>query len=439
MSLRVVLPTLLAAQMLSGGAARAQGPGATPVVLDRIVAIVGTRPILYSEVQERLLLMRGEGVQLPTDSAGLTALRRQITEQLVGEELVIQEARRDTAITVSETEVQSAVDRIARQIRDQFSSELEFQRQLRQTNFVTVDEWRRWLAEQQRRQILREAYLAKLRREGKLRPIPPTEEELQEAFEQVKGTLEPRPATVSFRQVVVRAMPDSQALRDAFALADSLRTLLSTGADFGLLAGQFSADTASAERGGDLGWFRRGQMVREFEEIAFAIRPGVVSHPIQTSFGIHIIQVVRREPAEVHARHILLRPELSEAQIEGARLLADSVADALRAGAPFDSLARLYDDPEEDRVVESFPEDQLPPVYRDALAGLAEGDRTAPFRLESSGTVKYVVAQLNTRSLGGDWTLDQVRDQLSQRLGQRAAERRLLEQLRERTYVDVRI
>jgi len=422
-----------------GGTLRAQVEASQPVLLDRIVAVVGFRPIMLSEIEERLLLLRAEGAQLPSDSAGLQAMRRQVTEQFVGEELIVQAAQRDTSVRVSDTEVQSAVDRIARQIRDQFSSELEFQRQLRQTNFVTVEEWRRWLYDQQRRQLLRDAYMEKLSRDGKLRPIPPTENELREAFEQVKGTLGPRPQTISFRQIVVRARADSQSEREAYLLADSLRGALTRGADFAVVAREFSADSATAANGGDLGWFRRGQMVREFEQVAFAIRPGVISPPIQTTYGFHLIQVVRREPSEVNAKHILIRPRLSEERIEIARVLADSIAEALRVGARFDSLARMYDDPEEDRLVESFPEDQLPPAYREALAGRAEQEVTPPFRVETGGTTKFVVAQLQGRSTGGEWTLDQVRDQLIQRLGQRAAERRLLDQLRARTYVDIRI
>lgn len=435
-----IAAVVLAAQAVIGGGLHAQAGGESQrVLLDRIVAVVGTRPIMLSEIEERMLLLRAEGAQLPSDSAGLTTIRRQLTEQFVGEELVIQAAERDTAVKVSDTEVQAAVERIARQIRDQFSSELEFQRQLRQTNFVSVEEWRRWLYEQQRRQLMRDAYFEKLNRDGKLRPIPPTEEELREAFEQVKGTLGPRPATVSFRQIVVRALPDSQAEREGYLLADSLRGALSRGADFATVARQFSGDSASAANGGDLGWFRRGQMVREFEQVAFAIRPGVVSPPVQTTYGFHLIQVVRREPAEVNARHILVRPRVGEDRIVKAKALADSIADALRQGARFDSLARLYDDPDEDRLVEAFPEDQLPPVYREALAGLAELEIAPPFRLETAGVVKFVVAQLQARGTGGEWTLDQVRDQLIQRLGQRAAERRLLDQLRERTYVDIRM
>ena len=62
------------------------------------------------------------------------------------------------------------------------------------------------------------------------------------------------------------------------------------------------------ELGGDLGWNRRGRMVPEFDRMMFALNPGIISPVIETAFGFHIIRVDRVQPAEVKARHILIRP-----------------------------------------------------------------------------------------------------------------------------------
>src|SRR6266550_3370757 len=97
--------------------------------------------------------------------------------------------------------------------------------------------------------------------------------------------------------------------------------------------GETAADSVSREQGGVLGWFRRGVMVKEFEDVAFRLRPGAISDVVRTEFGFHIIQVERAQPAEIMARHILIQPTISAAQIAIARRQADSVHDALAHGA----------------------------------------------------------------------------------------------------------
>ena len=83
--------------------------------------------------------------------------------------------------------------------------------------------------------------------------------------------------------------------------AATVMALLNHGSDFGELAKEFSTDTGSGEKGGDLGWFGRGAMVAEFEEAAFSQEIGEISEPIQSQFGYHIIQVLGHDDIPLDA------------------------------------------------------------------------------------------------------------------------------------------
>ncbi|HVH11348.1 MAG TPA: peptidylprolyl isomerase [Gemmatimonadales bacterium] len=355
------------AALLCGSRAAAQARATSGGVVDRIVAVVGTKPILASQVEEQLVLAQSQGAKVPEDSAGRDAARRQLLSQMVDEELLVQQAERDTTIKVTDQEVQDAVEQTVQNVRKQFTSVVEFQGQLRAAGFVSEEEWRRWLADQQRRSILQQRLIEGLKQKGKLRPIPPSDAEIHSFWETNRAQQPKRPAAISFRQIVIVPKPDSVASARALQLAESLVVVLRAGANFAEVAKKYSADSASREQGGELGWFRRGVMVKQFEDVAFRLRPGAISDVVRTEYGFHVIQVERVQPAEILARHVLIQPTISAPQLARARRQADSVHAALAHGAPFDSLARLYADPNEPKLADALPLSELPPEYLKAI------------------------------------------------------------------------
>src|SRR3989442_7493648 len=122
-----VVVTALATLSPSAPRAAAQGRAATDRAVDRIVAVVGTKPILASQVEEQLVLAQSQGIKVPEDSAGRDAARRQILSQMVDEELMVQQAEQDTTIKVTDQEVQDAVEQTVQNVRKQFTSIPEFQ------------------------------------------------------------------------------------------------------------------------------------------------------------------------------------------------------------------------------------------------------------------------------------------------------------------------
>jgi len=428
------------------GAAAAPAPASPPgplrdtsFVVDKVVAVVGNRPILASQVDEEIFSRQSQGLKPPSSPEELAELRKQVIQSIIDEELMVQEAERDTTIKVTDQEVADGVEQQIKKVRSNFSSELDYAAELKKAGFQTPDEYRRWLFDQQRRAALQNRLIDERRGSGKLKSVVPTEREMRTFFDQQKATLEKRPATISFRQIVVAPQPSAEEKQRAYQQADSIAQGLRHGGDFAVAAKRFSMDSASRELGGSLNWFRRGTMVPEFERVAFGLKPGVISDPVETPFGYHIIQVQRSQPGEVQARHILIMPDITEQEGDSARKLAENLYQALKAGASFDSLQTRYHDKPEEREGRDVPITKLPPAYAQAIGTSGDNTVIAPFALEGTGSrVKYAVVLITSRRPEGDVRYEDVRDKVRQQLGDQLGVRRYLDALRKKAYIEIR-
>jgi peptidyl-prolyl cis-trans isomerase SurA len=423
--------------------APAQATTATTVIpLDRVVAIVGDVPITQSDVQERLLSKRQEGTQLPTDSAAFhTFLVDVVVKELVEEELLLQKGK-ELKIEVPDEDVNNTVDKQIKDIRGRFASDAEYRSELQKAGLGTPEEFRRFRADQVRRSETITRTVKKLRDDGKVISANVTDAEVEDAYQRNKSTLPKREASVSWRQIIIAPKPTAAAKAKARAKADSLLAEIKAGGDFELIAKRESDDLGSKQSGGDLGWNRRGRMVPEFDRWMFALAPGQLSPVIETAFGFHIIRVDRVQPGEVKARHILIAPKIDSADVERAKLEADSVVAAWRAGAPFDSLAKVHHDfasGEETTLLTPFPRAQLPPPYQAAFADKHPKDFVT-FEIPGNASVpaKVVVARIAAVEEGGDFTLDEVKERFRSRLAEEGGIKRLMDTLRKQTYVAVR-
>jgi peptidyl-prolyl cis-trans isomerase SurA len=437
---------LLLAALLSGSAVGAQTarPPAAPAdsVVDRIVAVVGGKAILKSNIEERILLEHPQGKNLPTTPEAMKQLRDELLEVLIDEELLVQEAAKDTTIKVLEDDLTKSVDLLMRTTRARFSTEEAYRQDIRAAGFETVDEYRSWLTDQQRRRLQINQFTANLKGSGKLKQVAPTESEIRGYFDKYKASFPKRPETVAFSQIVIAPQPKPEAKARAKSLADSILAELRKGADFAATARRFSMDPTSKELGGGLGWVRRGTgLDQRFEDVAFGLRPGVVSDPVETSFGFHLIQVERSQPAEVQVRHILIMPAIDTADADSAVRTAGRVHAELVAGAPFDSLQRIWHDKVEERDIPALPLESLPAAYGQAMAEVAEGKLSEVFRLDAPVDLlrsKYVIALITDRTPAGEVRYEDVKEQIRTGLTEQLTTQRYTQKLRRATLVDIR-
>lgn len=414
-------------------------PRAIPV--DKVIAVVGTKPIMWSEVQEYINFQRQQGAQIPQDSAAFVAYARAVISDLVDQEVLITTAK-TYKIDVTDAEVLQTVESEMKKIRDQFKSEQEYRDALKGEGFGTVEELRKIRVERAKRDLYQQRAIDSLKAKGRMPSVAIAEAEITDAFAKAKDRLPKRPATVTFRQIIVSPKPSEASRKATLARIDSLRTEIEKGTDFEVVAKRESQDPGSRELGGDLGWARRGMMVPAFDAMMFQLNPNVVSPTVETVFGAHIIRVDRIRPAEVKARHILLKWNVDSADVTRAKIEADSTLAQWQRGAKYDDLvAKHHDEAELRLMADPVPRDSLPEAYRNAMAGKKAGEYVGPFEIPNpqNGKVKYVVLQVTTAEEGGDMKVSDVRDRIRAQLQQEKTARRILDQLRKEIYVSIRM
>jgi peptidyl-prolyl cis-trans isomerase SurA len=445
------IPAALAFAATAAAAQTSTTPTAD-IPLESIVAVVGETPITRFDLQEQVLgkIQRGE-VQPPVTHADTLKIEHDALEDMIEEELLLQKAK-ELNIEVADADITPMVDQQIKQTRASFPSEAEFRSALAKSSLGTPEEYRKYLIDQFRRRALHQRVLSKLQQDGKIVPVNVTDAEIAAEFEKAKPFLGPKPASVTFKQIVIAPTATAAAREVARVKAESLLAEVKRDGSFERVAKRESMDLLSKDQGGDLGWMRRGESwssFPQFEKWLFGttfqqgLQPGQLSPVFETPYGYHIVRVDRIQTGEVKASQILVMPKIDSADIERTRLLADSVAKLWKAGAPFDSLAKQYHDyagKEETSLLTPFPRDSLPVTYQNAFAGKNVDDIVTfqiPGAAQHPDIPKFVVAQLLTVDEGGERTLAEMKAAVRSELAQRGGVRRYVDSIRKQTYVSV--
>src|ERR1019366_5053842 len=406
--------------------ATSTGLASIGIPIDRVVAIVGQKPILWSEIMDAIFYLQGAGVQIPQDSAGLMAYARDsVLSDMINQEVLIAVAKQYKS-EVDDKEIAPDVDKRLKELHGRFKSDAEFRAQLKAEGFGTETELRTSLLERRRRDLLQVMAKDSLAAHGKLSaPVNVTEADVTAAFETAKGRIGKRPALIAFKQIIVAPRANPVARAAAKAKAESLLVVIQKGGDFETIAKKESMDPGSRDQGGPM----------PFDRAIFSGAPPGTVFPIviETTFGFHIIRIDRVQPAQVKSSHILIIPHLDSADVARAQLVADTVITKWRSGTPYDSLVKYYHDPAELKTVPLSPNDTTIPVeYRNAFEGVRKGQLTQPFQIPNpqTGFPKFVIVLITDRVDAGDLTVADVRDKIRQQLVEEGQFHRMIDQLR---------
>ena len=280
-------------------------------VIDKVVATVGGELVLLSEVEEQRALMASQQSNLPDD------IRCDIMDQIMANKLLLNQSKLDSIlVTDEEVEVQldARIERILGFMNNDVSQFEEYYGQ-------SINEVKAQFREDLKNQLLVERMRGDI-----MSRVTVTPSEVKEFFSSIpRDSLPYFNSEVEIGEIVYKPKVNKEERDKAVTLLEELRErIVEGGADFAQLAGKYS-DDGSARSGGDLGWAKRGRYVPAFEAAAFGLEKEEISPVIESEFGFHIIQMLERRGNSIRVRHILLKPDITDADLELAREHLDSI------------------------------------------------------------------------------------------------------------------
>lgn len=301
--------------------------------IDKVVAVVGSNIILLSDLNQQYAIYLNQGN--PADEKA----KCYFLQQMLVQKLLKQQAEIDS-IMVEDTQVDDALDKRMRYQIQRMGGQDKLEQFLQKSVLQYKDEMRPDIKEG----LIAEKMQQKITENATVTPL-----EVKQYFDGYKKDSLPDIGTeLEIGEISLYPKLTKAEKQKYYDKLDAIRLRIKSGEDFGFLAKTYSEDPGSASEGGDLGFFDRGMMVKEFTAWAFKLKAGEMSPVFETENGYHILQVIERRGEQVHARHILIRPITTLASLERIKLKADSIyKDIVSKKVPFSAAASLYSDNKE--------------------------------------------------------------------------------------------
>ncbi|MFO7659872.1 MAG: peptidylprolyl isomerase [Candidatus Cloacimonadaceae bacterium] len=370
-------------------------------LVDKIIARVGSDIILLSDLMKQVSQMRSAGMM----TEGTKEI--EVLGQMIESRLIIQKAK-ELNYTVDDKLVKSKVDEEMRKIKARFSSEEEYQREIRRMK-LTNSELEKFFTD-----LYTERYLAEefYKRQIAVK-VMVSDKEMQDFYFTHKDTLAVKPVTwnigMILRNVEISPETDQIKLKEIKDIQERLRS----GEKFSDLA-RSESECPSSERGGDLGFITKGMMVKPFEDAAFELKVGEVSEVVKTQYGYHLIRLDEKRNDEIKVSHILKLLAPAGADSLATRQLMENIRGEFLLGKSFSELAPLWSmDAESSKDGGSIGEygaNEFPPLFEAVLTSLQVGGITEVLENEGIFYLFTKLEELPSRQLSFDEVESQIRE-----------------------------
>src|SRR5512133_1635647 len=305
----LLLGTIISGQTISN---------AQDKVIDQIVAVVGSNPILKSDIEQGAIQNQAQGVVSQGDP------KCEILEQLLEQKLLLAEAELDTMIIVSDNQINQQMDRRMNYFIENIGSEKEVEKYFNKS----IMQLRAEMSETIKEQLKTEQMQAKI-----IEKVTATPSEVRQFFRQLPSKDIPEIGSqLEYAQItILPAVTEKEDLEVKAKLRD-FKKRVENGENFATLAIMYSEDTGSSRNGGKMYYVGRAMLDPAFATEAFKLKPNQFSKLVKSEYGNHIIQLIDRKGEKIKCRHILLRPKVDPKELESAKTRIDSIADFVRKG-----------------------------------------------------------------------------------------------------------
>ncbi len=401
--------------------------GLSAELVDKIVAKVGTDIILLSDLQKQLAQMQQAKVLTPDTDP------QDVLNEMVEQKLMLQKAR-DLNVKVDDARIKSMAERYLKQVKSRYDTEAAFTADLKKSKLTESDLLKYYvdmLTESALTEQLVDKYIST--------KIKVSEPEMQAFYTATKDSLAIKPVSWKLGMIMREIKPGKDAQAEKLAQLKEIQQRLKNGEDFAALASAES-DCPSKEVGGDLGFFKRGMMVKPFEDAAFALQPGEISDIVESQFGYHIIKLEEVKGDEIRARHILKMVAATSADTLNEHKLMEYIRSRFAKGESFASLAAQYSmDPEsaaESGSLGEFGEKDFPELFATQIMQTPVGQLTPV--LENEGLLYLFIRseEMPSRTYSYDEVKDQVQKMLFRRK-QMEAYSKWISELKRESYVQI--
>jgi len=399
-------------------------------IIDRIIAIVGDEVILKSEVDQYVEHQR----YISKSKFDETEFRKEILDELISNKIIYDIALKDSTISVSDDEVQRILDNRINSIIEKVGSEKKFE----ELYNTTVSD----LKKQYRSEIRKNLFVDRLKNKHDQK-LSVNRNEVESFFNDYKDSLPPVKSTISLSQLVIGFSSEALKKSKSLELLKEIKSKITSGEiSFDEAAEKYSQDESSSRKGGNIGLTNRGDLVPDYERVAYNMQIGDISEPVKTNFGYHIIKLNEKFGEKINTSHILIKPEASIENDSTAFKFALALKDSIiNKKMTFEESVKKYSSDEKTKYIDGqigiLAIDELDKKYTALFENSQIGFITDPIKEKDGYYLYKILDKKNAHKIELNTDYNQLKNMALERKRQHEL-KKWIDELRKKVYIEVK-